>query len=312
MRIVYLGSGEFGLPSLKALLERHEVRAVVTQPDRPAGRGGRLTPTPVGEFIGAHRPDVPLYKPEDVNDPSLTGRLRSLDPDAWVVIAFGQKLGPALLDGLFAINLHGSILPRWRGAAPVNWTILAGDAEAGSTVITLAERMDAGEILAQSRAPLDPTMTAGDLHDALAAEGPGLILDVLERHKAGTLTRRAQEESLVTRARKLSRADSWIDFAADAEECRRRVQGLSPWPGVVVKLRGEQLKLLRAALGPPALGATGELLNSEEGIVACGGGTTLRLVEVQPPGKRAMAWSAFAAGRRPSTGEKFTSGAPAC
>lgn len=312
MRIVYLGSGEFGLPSLGALLERHEVRAVVTQPDRPAGRGGRLTPTPVGEFIAAIRPDVPLYKPEDVNDPALTSQLRSLDADAWVVIAFGQKLGPALLDGIFAINLHGSILPRWRGAAPVNWTILAGDAEAGSTVITLAQRMDAGLILAHSRAPLDPAMTAGDLHDALAAEGPGLVLEVLERHNAGTLAHRTQDESLVTRARKLSRADSWIDFAAGAEECRRRVQGLSPWPGVVAELRGEQLKLLRAALGPPAIGATGALLNSEQGLVACGGGTTLRLVEVQPAGKRAMPWSAFAAGHRPSVGEILASGAPPC
>jgi methionyl-tRNA formyltransferase len=154
VNLVFLGSGAFGLPTLIALSRTHTLRAIISQPDRPAGRGGALTPTPVSAFAPRLLPTIPLHKPERIND--AAAQIRAYNADAWVVIAFGQKLGPALLDGVFAINLHASLLPRWRGAAPINAAILAGDARTGNSVITLAQRMDSGQILAQSECPIDP------------------------------------------------------------------------------------------------------------------------------------------------------------
>ena len=324
MRIVFLGSGAFGLPALQALAraqdaanpgigsesrstepstERSTVAMVVTQPDRKAGRGGRLTPTPLGAWAAEHLPAVPLLKPERVNEPSILAQIRAADADAWVVIAFGQKLNSSLLADRFAINLHASLLPRWRGAAPINAAILAGDTTTGNSVITLADRMDAGLVLGQSQHPINPTTTAGELHDLLAADGPALVLRVLAERQSGTLGPVEQDESLVTLAPKLSRADGWVDFWASAEACRRRINGLSPWPGVQATLGDQALKLVRAQADqaggmdhPPTNTPPGTLLDPARGTVACDEGT-LQLLEIQPAGKRPMAWADFARGR---------------
>jgi methionyl-tRNA formyltransferase len=184
MRIVFLGSGAFGLPTLQHLAARHTVVGVVTQPDKPAGRGSKLTPTPIGAWAAEHLPGTPLIKPEKINTPEVRDLVRSWECDAWVVIAFGQKLGPTLLADRFAINLHASLLPRWRGAAPINHAILAGDTVTGNSVITLADRMDAGLVLGQSRRPIEPAQTTGELHDLLATDGPALVEQVLAEHAA--------------------------------------------------------------------------------------------------------------------------------
>ncbi len=316
MDLVFFGSGAFGLPTLEHLATHHRVRCIVTQPDRPAGRGGRLTPTPIGAWAAEHAQGVPLLKPGHVNEPSVCSRIRAFHADAWVVIAFGQKLGRALLEGRFAINLHASLLPRWRGAAPINAAILAGDAQTGNSVITLADRMDAGDILAQSGRPLDPALTAGELHDLLATDGPALVESVLHAHAGGTLAPRSQDETLVTLAPKLSKADGWVDFAQPAEACRRRIHGLTPWPGVTATLGGRSLRLLRVE--PLATetqqSAVGTITNPEQGIVACGGGTALRLLTVQPAGGRAMPWTDFARGHRIERGATLASchGASPC
>lgn len=333
MNLLFLGSGEFGLPTLSALAGSHDILAVVTQPDRPAGRGRELAPTPIGAWTAANRPDVPLFKPHKINEPEVVARLRAFNADAWVVIAFGQKLGKPLLDGVFAINLHASLLPRWRGAAPINAAILAGDTLTGNTVITLADRMDAGEILAQSTHEIDPAATAGELHDLLSAEGPALVEQVLSQRAAGTLQGRAQHESLATKAAKLSRADAWVDFNQPAEACRRRVHGLTPWPGVSVRLippesavrdlariAPVELKLTRVhAPGPgapidpsegpppitPDVAIAGTLIDPEQGLVLCGHATVLAIQSVTPAGKRPMAWSAFAQGRSIHPGSRL-------
>ncbi len=326
MNIVFFGSGEFGIPTLARLAapdSPHHIRAVVTQPDRPAGRGGKLTPTPIALWAAANLPDTPILKPEKVSDPAIICHLRQFagvdytpalsaappilqppphHPACFVVIAFGQKMPRALLDGVFAINLHASLLPRWRGAAPINAAILAGDTATGNSVITLADRMDAGLTLAQSQRPIDPMMTAGELHDLLAADGPDLVDDVLLSHTRGTLFPITQDESLVTKAAKLSKADGVLDFSRSAHECQRRVHGLTPWPGVTVLLADLSLKLLRVSVEPPTnamLNAhhQGTLINVDSGLVACGSGTALRLLDVQPAGKRPMKWEAFARGR---------------
>lgn len=308
MRLVYFGSGGFGLPTLRALADRHELAAVVTQPDRPAGRGGKLTPTPIAQFVGESLPGVPLLKPEKVNLPELVAQIRGYGADAWVVIAFGQKLGKALLDGVFAINLHASLLPRWRGAAPINAAIIGGDTVTGNSVITLADKMDAGLVLGQSRRDIGTATTAGELHDLLAGDGPALVERVLERYRAGTLAPETQDETLVTIAPKLSKADGVLDFGKTAEELRCRVNGLNPWPGVTVMLGGEALKVIRAATEETGgVGIAGELFDAARGLVRCGNGTVLRLVEVQPSGKRPMPFGDFSRGRRLVGGAVLTS-----
>ncbi|MCC6321550.1 MAG: methionyl-tRNA formyltransferase [Phycisphaerales bacterium] len=313
MRIVFFGSGAFGLPTLARLSREHQVVAVVTQPDKPAGRGGRLSPTPIGAWAAECLPDVPLLKPEKVNLPHVVQAVRGVPADAWVVIAFGQKLSKPLLADRFAINLHASLLPRWRGAAPINAAILAGDPVTGNSVITLADRMDAGLVLGTSIRPIDPLSTAGELHDALAADGPDLVMRVLADHAAGVLQPQTQDESQVTIATKLSKDNDDIDFHQPADFLRREVHALTPWPGISVVLTNPNaappaapvaLKLLRVRAEDGRSNADpGTLIDPRRGLVSCGHGTVLALLEVQPPGKRAMPWSDFANGRTllPST-----------
>jgi len=306
-RLVFLGAGEFGVPTLRALAAEHDIVAVVSQPDKPAGRGKAPTPTAISQE--AESLGLDLRRPESCNTEEFREMVRGLGADAWVVIAYGQKLGRKLLDGVFAINLHASLLPRWRGAAPINAAILAGDDEIGNSVITLADQMDAGLILGQSRAPADPSMTAGEVHDVLALDGPELVMEVLERHAAGTLVETEQDESEVTFASKLSKKDDgWVDFREGVEACRRRVHGLTPWPGVTVMFRDAPLKLLRVEpVGGEAHqeGEPGTLLEAEGGVVACGNGTALRLLETQAAGKKPMAWADFARGARVEDGERL-------
>ena len=312
MRLVYFGSGAFGLPTLEHLARRHQIAGVVTQPDKPAGRGGQLTPTSIGQWAAANLPNRPLLKPARVNDPAMVEQIRGLESDAWVVIAFGQKLSRTLLDGRFALNLHASLLPRWRGAAPINAAILGGDTETGNTVITLADRMDAGLILGTGRRPIDPLTTAGELHDLLSADGPALVESVLSRHESGTLDAQTQDETLVTIASKLSRGDDHVDFTQRADFVRRQIHALTPWPGVTSAIVAPEstdpaasspvpapmhLKILRVQPVPGIHQQDpGTLLDIVGGLVACAHHTQLRLLEVQPPGRNAMRWEDFARG----------------
>jgi methionyl-tRNA formyltransferase len=210
VNIVFFGSGAFGLPTLQSLAKHHTIAAVVTQPDRKAGRGKALTPTPIGAWAAEHLPGVALHKPDNANEPAVRDAIRAHADKAadlaWVVIAFGQKLSPELLADRFAVNLHASLLPRWRGAAPINAAVLAGDRETGNSVITLADRMDAGLVLGQSRRPIGPTQTAGELHDLLAEDGAPLVLEVLERHADRVLEPSTQDADLVTLAPKMKKS----------------------------------------------------------------------------------------------------------
>ncbi len=231
LTILFAGAGEFGRPTLDALVAAgHRVARVVTQPDRPAGRGRKLAPTPIAQR--ALELDLPLLRTADINAEDLP------DADALVVIAFGQKIAAPILHRprLGALNLHASLLPRHRGAAPIHAAILAGDTRTGNAVIRLADRMDAGAILALQPTPIGPTETAGELHDRLAALGPSLILKVLDDLANGVATETPQDESAATRAVKLSRATATLDFNQPAEVVARTIRGLSPWPGCRVKL----------------------------------------------------------------------------
>ncbi len=302
MKVLFLGSGAFGQPSLAWLNANMDIVGVVTQPDRKAGRGSKLASTPVSEYASGHMPGIEIFKPANVNDVQVRDRLRSLGADVWVVIAYGQKLSRELLEGVEAVNLHASLLPRWRGAAPINHAILAGDTITGNSVIELAERMDAGRILGQSTRPILPEQTAGELHDLLAEDGPELLERVLNEIKQGSIVRHVQEESLVTHAGKFSKADNWVDFGQAASVCRCRVHGLSPWPGVMVKIAGEPVKLslvqeIDAESSSSIESQSGELIDPVQGLVACGQGSVLKLIKVQPSGKKVMGWEAFYRGR---------------
>jgi methionyl-tRNA formyltransferase len=248
--------------------------------------------------------NLPLIKPENVNQPTTVERIRVLEADAFVVVAFGQKLGRTLLDGVFAINLHGSLLPKYRGAAPINWAIINGERETGVSVIALADRMDAGEVYAMAATTIEPIETAGELHDRLALSGPEIIQHVLEQHASGGAVGQPQDERLATHAPKLSKDDGTVSFDQPAAGVRNRIHGLTPWPGCTVRLEGKDLRLLRAEVVDEATlsGRPGEVFANA--MIACRPGV-LRLLEVQPPGKPAMTWNAFRNGNPVRVGARL-------
>lgn len=306
MDVVFLGSGAFGVPTLARLAHEHTVTGIVTQPDRRAGRGGRVTPTPIGQWAAEHLPGVAILKPENINEPTARQAVRALPADAWVVIAYGQYLGSRLLADRFSINLHASLLPRWRGAAPINAAIVAGDRVTGNSVITIAREMDAGEVLGQRTREIEPDMTAAMLHDRLSQDGPELVCGVLDDHLRGRVEYRPQNPEDVTVAPKMSKRDGVVDFSLPARLVAARINGLSPWPGVAVDFRSERLKINRVK---PAETVSeepaGTIVSPDEGLVVCGDGKAIELMEVQPEGKRAMDWKAFANGRGVEHGERL-------
>ncbi|MFW6336634.1 MAG: methionyl-tRNA formyltransferase [Phycisphaeraceae bacterium] len=305
MRLLYFGSGAFGLPTLERLADTHDLIAVVTQPDRPAGRKRRLTPTPVAQW--AEPRGVETWKCDDVNDADFVEKVRAASPDASVVIAFGQKLSPTLIEamGELAVNLHGSLLPKYRGAAPIQWAMIEGESETGVSVISLAQRMDAGEVYATASTPIDPQETAGELHDRLAALGPEAVERVLSDLEAGTLSPQPQDDSQASRAPKLTKADGTVDFGLDAEAVRRRVHALTPWPACRVALRpagsdaplSEPLTLCRVRVVAGASESVEPGTVMDELRVATGTpGRAIELGTVQPPGGKAMPVTDYARG----------------
>jgi methionyl-tRNA formyltransferase len=300
--IIFAGSGEFGLPTLRALFEAgHKIVGVYTQPDRPAGRGRQLAATSIAQ--AAEKMGMAVTRTDDLN---------SISPlpsaDLMVVIAFGQKISQSVANHprLGSVNLHASLLPKFRGAAPINWAILSGEKITGNSVIRLAQRMDAGPILGQSQLAIGETETAGELHDRLAIDGAGLVCRVATELAGGTATEQQQDESAATVAPKLSRETAKLDWSASAEEVARRINGLSPWPGCRVRLLDlagteiSQLALLRAkaVYGPPAVSPG---LVTESGTIAAGRGS-VEVLEVQPAGKRPMLLADFQRGHRWSAG----------
>jgi methionyl-tRNA formyltransferase len=299
MRLIFAGSGEFGVPTLSALLEAgHQIVLVVSQPDRPAGRGRHLTPTPIARL--ALERGLPLLRTANINEEQLP------PADLLVVIAFGQKLAPHAVDhaNLGAINLHGSRLPKFRGAAPVNAAILAGEAVSGNSVIRLAQKMDAGAILAQSLLEIGELETAGELHDRLAADGAPLVLDVVRRLASGDVQQLVQDDELASRAPRLSRESARIEWSRPAVEIARQIRGMYPWPGCharVVDATGRESARFTLVRARPAneSGESGVILAG--GAVGTGTGA-VEIVELQPEGKRPMTLSAFRNGHSWHTG----------
>jgi methionyl-tRNA formyltransferase len=281
------------------LLDRGEnVVAVVTQPDRPKGRGQQLQLPPVKEL--AVKYGIPVLQPLKVRTAEAVEEIRRLSPDLIVVVAFGQILPKALLDipRLGCINVHASLLPRYRGAAPINWCIINGEQETGITTMLMDVGLDTGDMLVKRTTPIGPFETAGELHDRLSVLGREAMTETLERLCAGTLTREPQDDALSCYAPMLKKEQGLIDWTRPAPELHNRVRGLDPWPGAYTILAGEPLKLGRTRpLDEPHNAAPGTVLAADQDGVnlACGQGV-LRIGELQLPGRKRLAAADFLRG----------------
>jgi methionyl-tRNA formyltransferase len=305
MNLIFTGSGEFGVPTLRALLRSpHRVVQVISQPDRPAGRGRGLTPTAISHI--AIEANIPLLRTSNINAENLP------PADLMIVIAFGQKIADPIVHHptLGSINLHASRLPFYRGAAPINWAIIRGEEFTGNSIIRLAQKMDAGAILGQSRVEIGETETAGELHDRLAEDGVELTLKTIDALASGTAVELVQDETLATLSPKLSRASAKLDFTQPAVELSRRVRGLYPWPGCRVAMcdaAGTELsrmRLVRSRPGP----SEGDRWEPREimvdGLVQTGAGG-LEILDIQPDGGTVMSFEDYRRGHRWPPGAKL-------
>ncbi|HSH48546.1 MAG TPA: methionyl-tRNA formyltransferase [Halomonas sp.] len=301
LRVIFAGTPDFAAESLTALLgSRHRVIAAYTQPDRPAGRGRRLTPSPVKALATQHA--IPVYQPPSLRDAETQQALAALDADLMVVVAYGLILPRAILETprLGCINVHASLLPRWRGAAPIQRAIEAGDRESGVTIMQMDEGLDTGDMLRVRRTPITATTTGGELHDRLAVLGGEALLETLDALADGSLTATPQPERGVTYAAKLSKAEAEVDFCQDAAALAARIRAFNPWPVAWCSLGSERLRLLMASVGSPRPdeqpAAPGTLLNhADDGDgqalrIACGpaGEQVLNVSRAQLPGGKAM------------------------
>jgi methionyl-tRNA formyltransferase len=308
-RIVFMGTPDFAVPALQALAREHQVVGVVTQPDRPAGRGRRLVAPPAKE--AAQGLALEVFQPPTLRRPEAVERLAAWQPDVVVVAAFGQILRPEVLaiPPHGCLNVHASLLPRYRGAAPIPAAILAGDQRTGVTVMLMDEGLDTGPVLAQAEWPIGPADTAGSLTEALARLGAALLLEVLPGWLLGVVVPQPQDESQATHCRTLQKEDGLLDWTRPAVHLDRQVRACDPWPGAYTAWAGQRLKILRARPLPAARTAeSGRVLDLEPGTGVATGEGVLELLEVQLAGKGAMDVHAFAQGRRDFVGSLLGNG----
>ena len=302
-RIVFMGTPEFACPTLRLLMERGEnVIAVVTQPDRPKGRGQKEEPPPVKRVALQH--GIPLFQPVKVRTPESVERIRALAPDLIVVVAFGQILPQSLLDipSRGCINVHSSLLPRYRGAAPLNWCIINGESETGVTTMMMDAGLDTGDILLMKRTPIDPDEDARALHDRMSLLGAEALMETLELLKAGKLSPQKQDDALTCYAPLLKKETGEIDWHKSPLEIKNLVRGVTPWPGASTRLNGLLLKLFRVSTAQGSGVAGSVLAADKEGIeVACGGGSVI-IQELQLEGKKRLTAREFLAGYPLSSG----------
>ncbi|HET7295089.1 MAG TPA: methionyl-tRNA formyltransferase [Vicinamibacteria bacterium] len=308
MRVVFLGSGAFAIPSFEALLGGgHDVAALVTQPDREKGRGRIVAPPPLKPVAQAR--GVPVLQPRRVRDADALETLRMLRPDVQVVVAYGQVLPRAViqLPRLGTVNVHASLLPRYRGAAPVAWAIAHGEAETGVTTMLVDEGLDTGPVLLRRATAIAADETAADLAPRLALLGAELLLETLAGLEDGSVRPTPQEPGQATLAPMLKKEDGRLDWTQPAVVLERRVRAFNPWPGAFTTWNGVRLGVWRAREVEAPAAAPGQLLSrvGDALLVACGGGTTLALLQVQPEGRKRMSGSAFAMGARPDPGARF-------
>ncbi len=314
-----MGTPEFAVPTLRALVAaNHRVRAVITQPDKPAGRGGRLAAPPVKQAAMAL--GLAVHQPPSIRPPEVFEWLKSLAPEAIVIVGYGKIIPPHVIDlpRYGCINLHASLLPRYRGAAPVNWVIIRGETVTGVTTMKIDAGLDTGDVLLARETPIGPEEDAISLGRRLAAMGAPLMVETLEGLERGVLTPVPQNHALATLAPMLKKEDGQIDWTLPAQEIANRVRGLVPWPGAFTDFRGSLLHLWKARPEPNPQSATcpGEvgIRNLQSGcllvegrrlLVACGHATLLELQEVQGEGRRRLPAAEFLNGARVRSGERL-------
>lgn len=317
LRVIFFGTADFAVPSLEAVLNAgHTLLAVVTQPDKPQGRGQQMTASPVKK--SAERHGLPILQPRRVRAESFIEKIRALAPDVLALAAFGQIMPQALLDipPLGPINVHGSLLPKYRGAAPIQRALMAGETETGVTTMWMDATLDTGDMLLAAALPIAPDDSAGTLLPKLAELGARLLVETLDGLAAGTLPRRPQAHSQATLAPAIRPEDGYLRWEETAEVLHNRIRGVSPKPGAFTAVRDRRVKVWTAQPAAPEDGAAppGTLLKIEKsppGVsVAAGNGTVLRLLEVQPESGRRMVAADWARGLRLLPGDRFQSLTP--
>ena len=311
MKIVHCGCGRFGIESLNALkASNHELLYIITHPEKQAGRGRRLRANDVEQW--AHSNNIPVTTLEDINSPEGIQLIKKLVPDLLIVIAFGQKISPEIINipPKGAINVHGSLLPKYRGAAPINRAIINGETETGISIITLAEKMDCGQILAQAKLKIADDDRADTVHDALAQLAAPLLVETIDKIAAGAATYTKQDNSKATLATKLKKSDGIIDFALSAQQIHNRVRGLWPWPGAAACFvssrtgRQYQVTIAKTQVANPAGKNDMPGVIDENVNVLCGTGR-LEILELKPHGGRMMDFYSFLNGRGTGPGDFF-------
>ena len=307
MKIVFFGTGDFGIPALKRLLNSgHDIAAVVTQPDKRKGRGWKVQPTPIKAILEKTVPGMTVLQPEDLSDENFMSYIAGSGADVFVVIDYGKILKSDILDmpGKYCVNLHPSLLPKYRGAAPVNRAILGGEKETGITVIKMNKKMDAGDIISQEKLAIGEHEDVAGLFDRLSQSGAELLLKTLDQIAEGKERLVHQEEKEATYAPKLQKSEGKIDWELDASEIALRVKGLQPWPGAYTYLDGRVLKVLQAA-AEDAVGVDappGTVISAESKLIVSAGKGAVRIGRLQPEGKKAMPSDEFLRGHDVSRG----------
>ena len=298
MKIVYMGTPDFAVPPLAALVKAgYEVTAVVTQPDKPKGRGKTLMPTPVKEE--AMKYDIPVYQPLKVRDPEFVEILENIAPDIIVVAAFGQIIPKKILDmpKYGCINIHASLLPKYRGAAPIQWAVINGDKVSGVTTMRMDEGLDTGDMILKKETPIGENETYGELHDRLKEIGAEALVETIGLIEQGKAPREKQDDSLSSYAPMLDKKIAKLDFNKPAQQLHNLIRGLSPWPVAHTTVGGKLLKVHRAVLSS-GKGEPGAVIDNKKFIVACKEGA-LELLEVQMEGGKRMKGEDFLRGRKP-------------
>ena len=305
MRIVYMGTPDFAVPALEKLAQSpdYTVAAVFTQPDKPKGR--KMVMTPPDVKVCAEKLGIPVFQPSSMRSEEAYNSLKELNPDVIVVAAYGQILPKAVLDlpKFGCVNIHGSLLPKYRGAAPIQQSVLDGEKVTGVTTMLMDVGLDTGDILLKAETEIGENETAGELFDRLAVLGGELIIETLDKLKKGEITPQKQDESLATHTSKITKELCPIDFNMSAFEVHNKVRGLNPWPVAVTEIAGKTVKVYSSRVSDMS-GAAGTILSLKPFVVACGD-KSVELIEIQPQGKKRMTAQAFLAGHKLNIGDKL-------
>jgi len=314
MKIIYLGSGAFGIHCLNALANSsHSLELIVTAKPHPAGRGRKLNPTPVAQWVAGQASKIAVIETDNANSPEIMEKIAAYQVDLIVVAAFGQKISNELINlpPKGSINVHASLLPKYRGAAPINWAIINGEKQTGISIVTVAEKIDAGQVLAQKETDIGDDETAGQLHDRLAAIAAPLLMETIDKIADGSAVYTQQDEAGATMASKLKKTDGFLDFSESADSLKRKILGFWPWPGASANYVSKKTgKCIQVTIAGASVAGTSDTPGLQPGLldenlnVVCGKGS-LVIKKIKPAGGRVMDFEDFVNGRKICPGDSF-------